>query len=44
MATFYKKQRRRFDILVDNDGNPIGGKWSYDDMNRKKNPKKFTYT
>ena len=39
MATFYKKQRRRFDILVDNDGNPIGGKWSYDDMNRKKIPK-----
>ena len=38
MATFYKKQRKRFNILLD-DGKPIGGKWSFDDMNRKKLPK-----
>ncbi|MTI20542.1 cryptochrome/photolyase family protein [Fulvivirga sp. RKSG066] len=38
MATFYKKQRKRLDVLMDN-GEPEGGKWSYDDENRKKLPK-----
>ena len=38
MANFYKKQRRRFNILMD--GNkPKGDKWSYDHDNRKKLPK-----
>ena len=31
---FYKKQRLRLDILVHND-NPLGGKWSFDEENRK---------
>jgi deoxyribodipyrimidine photolyase-related protein len=35
---FYKWQRIRLDILIDND-KPIGGKWSYDEENRKKLPK-----
>ena len=26
-------------ILIDNDQNPVGGKWTYDDMNRHKFPK-----
>ena len=39
MANFYKNQRKRFDILIDDDGNPKGGKWSFDDENRKKLPK-----
>ena len=39
MANFYKKQRNRFDILMEDDGNPVGGKWSYDAENRKKLPK-----
>ncbi len=38
MASFYKKQRRDMDILME-DGEPIGGKWSFDDENRKKLPK-----
>jgi deoxyribodipyrimidine photolyase-related protein len=38
MANFYKKQRQDLDILMDN-GNPRGGKWSFDDENRKKLPK-----
>ena len=38
MANFYKKQRTRLDILIDN-GEPQGGKWSFDEENRKKLPK-----
>ena len=39
MADFYKSQRRRLDILVDREGEPTGGKWSFDEDNRKKVPK-----
>tara|TARA_R110002050_G_scaffold284196_1_gene433240 strand:- start:2775 stop:4292 length:1518 start_codon:yes stop_codon:yes gene_type:complete len=38
-ATFYKQQRKRLGILVDQEQNPEGGKWSYDAENRKKFPK-----
>ena len=38
MAEFYKQQRRRLDILMDGD-EPEGGKWSFDEDNRKKLPK-----
>jgi len=36
---FYKWQRRRLNILMDADGSPRGGKWSFDEDNRKKLPK-----
>ena len=39
MASFYQEQRKRMGILVDEDGNPEGGKWSFDEDNRKKLPK-----
>ena len=39
MGNFYKKQRKRFNILVDKNLKPVGGKWSFDDQNRKKLPK-----
>ena len=39
MADFYKEQRRRLDILVDDDGEPEGGRWSFDADNRKKLPR-----
>ena len=42
MAHFYKKQRKRFNVLVSQEGKPIGERWSFDDQNRKKLPKKFT--
>jgi len=35
---FYKWQRERLNILIDKDGNPTGGKWSFDTENRKKIP------
>ena len=41
MADFYKFQRRRLDVLMNEDGEPMGGKWSYDEDNRKKVPVKL---
>ena len=41
MANFYKKQRVDHNILVDSDNKPVGGKWSFDDENRKKLPKEI---
>ena len=38
MATFYKTTRQKLNILMKNDGNPEGGKWSFDEDNRKKLP------
>ena len=40
MADFYKFQRRRLNILMDDD-EPIGGRWSFDEDNRKKVPKEL---
>ena len=42
VANFYKISRKRFNILIDENENPIGGKWSYDQENRKKLPKNIT--
>ena len=39
MSDFYKNVRRKLNILVDENQKPIGGKWSFDDENRKKIPK-----
>lgn len=36
---FYKWQRERLNILIDKNGKPKGGKWSFDSENRKKLPK-----
>ena len=40
MADFYQSQRKRLNILVE-DNKPIGGKWSFDDENRRKLPAKL---
>ncbi|MBC8988030.1 cryptochrome/photolyase family protein [Pedobacter sp. N36a] len=37
---FYISQRKKRNILLESDGEPIGGKWSFDEDNRKKFPKK----
>jgi deoxyribodipyrimidine photolyase-related protein len=39
MANFYKQQRKKLNILIDQQGKPEGGKWSFDENNRKKLPK-----
>lgn len=40
MASFYRAQRQRLDVLVEPDGEPVGGKWSLDAENRKPMPKR----
>ena len=39
MATFYKEVRKKSGILMGTNGNPVGGKWNYDEDNRNKLPK-----
>ena len=39
MATFYKAMRRHFNVLLESDGAPVGGRWSYDAENRKPLPR-----
>ena len=39
-ANYYKKVRKEMDILLE-DGKPVGGKWSFDEENRKKLPKGY---
>lgn len=41
-TSFYIKQRKKLNILIDDKGSPLGGKWSFDKLNRKKIPKNHT--
>jgi deoxyribodipyrimidine photolyase-related protein len=38
MEDFYRWQRRRLGYLVDDDGEPAGGRWNFDDENREPPP------
>lgn len=38
-TTFYKQQRKKLNILIDESQQPTGGKWTFDAENRKKYPK-----
>jgi deoxyribodipyrimidine photolyase-related protein len=42
MENFYRKQRVRLDILVE-DGKPEGGRWNFDTDNRLAPPKNYTW-
>ncbi len=42
MADFYKIQRRRLNILLDDNGEPVGDRWSYDDQNREALPQSMS--
>lgn len=35
MEDFYREQRRHFEVLLDADGKPEGGKWNFDHDNRR---------
>ncbi|NNC98660.1 MAG: cryptochrome/photolyase family protein [Gammaproteobacteria bacterium] len=35
MESFYRKMRRRFEVLMDG-GEPLGGQWNFDEQNRAK--------
>jgi len=39
MADFYRRQRQRLEILVDAEGRPEAGQWSFDADNRRRLPK-----
>lgn len=41
-TTFYKQQRIKRNILIEDEDQPRGGKWSFDGDNRKKYPKDKT--
>lgn len=41
MKNFYEWQRRRLRILVQRDGEPVGGAWSFDTENRQKLPRGY---
>ena len=41
MKTFYEWQRKRLAILMEKDGTPVGGSYSFDAENRKKLPKGY---
>mgnify|MGYP001300327075 CR=1 FL=1 len=41
MRRFYENQRQNTKLLLNKDGTPVGGKYSFDELNRKKVPKKI---
>lgn len=42
MKTFYEAQRKRLKVLLTPEGEPVGGRWSFDDENRLSLPKDHT--
>jgi deoxyribodipyrimidine photolyase-related protein len=42
MGDFYKQQRRSLGVMINEDGQPTGGRWSFDADNRKKLPRDLT--
>jgi len=41
MEQFYRAMRERFDVLLD-DGQPVGGQWNFDKLNRERLPAEMT--
>ena len=41
MNSFYIRERKRLNILLNEHGQPLGGSWSYDSQNREPLPKDF---
>jgi deoxyribodipyrimidine photolyase-related protein len=40
MESFYRSMRKKYNILMDTNTEPVGGKWNFDSENRKKFDKK----
>lgn len=41
MENFYREMRRHFDVLMEADGTPSGGRWNFDEENRKPLPSRI---
>jgi deoxyribodipyrimidine photolyase-related protein len=41
MKSFYERQRQRLGLLLEADGTPTGGRWSFDADNRRRLPKGY---
>ena len=39
MVSFYQMMRKKLNLLIDENEKPTGGKWSFDEFNRKRLPK-----
>jgi deoxyribodipyrimidine photolyase-related protein len=39
MENFYRQMRRQFGVLLEEDGQPVGGDWNFDAQNRRPLPK-----
>jgi deoxyribodipyrimidine photolyase-related protein len=39
METFYRHMRKKHDVLIEDNGKPLMGKWNFDEDNRQKLPK-----
>ena len=37
-TSFYIEQRKKWQLLMEKNDKPLGGKWTYDDQNRMKYP------
>lgn len=42
MENFYREMRRHFQVLIEPDGEPSGGRWNFDEENRKPLPVRIT--
>ena len=40
MEYFYRQMRKKYNIMMDDEGDPLGGQWNFDKSNRKKWNKK----
>ena len=43
MEYFYREMRKKYNILLNKDGTPVGGEWNYDKENREVPPKGHQY-
>jgi deoxyribodipyrimidine photolyase-related protein len=43
METFYREMRRRHNVMLDDNGEPLGGQWNYDQENRGSLPKDIKF-
>ena len=41
MVSFYQMMRKKLNLLIDENEKPTGGKWSFDELNRKRLPKEI---